>query len=231
MPNNPKPLLLNQGGVPVYPVTDASLVMNIATASGIFWAEYGTTTAAQIDAAVAAGKAVLCNYSNQLYVVSHYDSSSNSIWFGGVYLTNLIYLRLMRSNNAWSSGVSGVQVAIDRVQTLSGNESETTKYPSTAATYDAIHPAVVTTQPAGGFVPNVVYDLGELTGTVTFALATPSDATIANAYYWTFSTGSTAPTITWPANLSWAGGSAPTIAENKKYEIMIRNGCASALEF
>ena len=90
---------------------------------------------------------------------------------------------------------------------------------------------VATSQPAGGMLPNVVYDLGTLTGTVTFSLATPSDNTIANPYHWTFETGSTAPTITWPSGLTWAGGSAPTINASKHYEVMVRNDYATSLEF
>lgn len=88
-----------------------------------------------------------------------------------------------------------------------------------------------TTKPQGGFEPNVVYDLGTLTGNTTFALASLTDNTIPNPYHWTFETGSTAPTITWPNGLTWAGGTAPVIAANKHYEILVRNGYASALEF
>lgn len=95
----------------------------------------------------------------------------------------------------------------------------------------AAPPAIVTSQPAGGFAPNVVYDLGTLTGSVTFSLATPSDNTIANPYHWTFETGSTAPTITWPSSIIWNTGSAPTIGASKHYEILVRKGYASCLEF
>lgn len=42
---------------------------------------------------------------------------------------------------------------------------------------------VQTSQPNNGFLPNIVYDLGTLTGSVTFTLASPSDNTIANPYY------------------------------------------------
>lgn len=227
MPNNPKPLLLNQGGVPVYPVTDASLVMNLSGPE-IFWAVYGTTTYAGIVAAFNAGKKVVCLYDEKVYDLTYIVGSYAGF---SAYWDKYAYLVKVSSSDVWSAETNSLQSTYDRVNTLAGYESNAQRYPSTKATYDAIHPAVETTQPAGGFAPNIVYDLGELTGTVTFALATPADANIANAYYWTFSTGSTAPTITWPANLSWAGGSAPTIAANKKYEIMIRNGCASALEF
>lgn len=95
---------------------------------------------------------------------------------------------------------------------------------------DAVQPPIVTTLPQGGFVPNIVYNLGPLTGTVTFALATPTDNTIVNHYYWMFDTGNTAPTITWPANIDWKGGAAPTIEANTHYEISILNGKGVAFD-
>ncbi len=89
---------------------------------------------------------------------------------------------------------------------------------------------VASSQPSGGFLSNVFYNLGTLTGSVTFALATPADATIANHYYWTFETGSTAPTITWPNGITWFGGSAPAINSNKHYEISVLNGIGVFME-
>lgn len=98
--------------------------------------------------------------------------------------------------------------------------------------YNEVHPAIETTKPSGGFLPNVVYDLGTLAGDTTFALASPTDNTIANPYHWTFDTGSTAPTVSMPANLTWAGdGTPPTIEANYHYEIFVRNGYASYLAF
>jgi energy-coupling factor transporter ATP-binding protein EcfA2 len=96
--------------------------------------------------------------------------------------------------------------------------------------YDIANPAVGSSQPSGGFLPNVFYALGELAGDTTFALATPADNTIVNHYYWTFDTPSTAPTITWPTGLTWVGGSAPTLAASKHYEVSIINGVAAYME-
>ena len=104
-------------------------------------------------------------------------------------------------------------------------------YYTKAETEELVETPVAATQPSGGFLPNVIYDLGELTGSVTFALATPTDNTIANTYVWTFETGSTAPTVAWPSNLTWLGGNAPTINTGKHYEITIRKGYANCLEF
>ena len=104
------------------------------------------------------------------------------------------------------------------------------KTASPKAVYSEVHPATASSQPAGGFLPNVFYNLGTLTGSVTFALATPADATIVNHYYWTFETSSTAPTITWPNGITWLGGSAPTINSNKHYEISVLNGIGTFME-
>lgn len=101
---------------------------------------------------------------------------------------------------------------------------------TSGGTYSEIHPAVVTAQPTGGFAANVFYRLGTLTGSVTFTLATSSDNTIVNHYYWTFTAGSTAPTITWPSGISWFGGSAPAITAGKHYDVSILDNIAVCME-
>jgi len=86
-----------------------------------------------------------------------------------------------------------------------------------------------TSNPSGGFLPDVVYSLGTLTGTITFALATAVTGNI-NHYFWTFDTGGSAPTVTWPAGISWVGGTAPLIAASKHYEVSILDGIAAIME-
>lgn len=113
---------------------------------------------------------------------------------------------------------------------IQADKASTTKTASPSAVYNEVHPAVVTSQPAGGFAPNILYALGEISGSVTFALATPADANIVNHYYWTFDTGASAPTITWPAGLSWMGGSALTVDASKHYEISVLSGVALFIE-
>lgn len=80
-------------------------------------------------------------------------------------------------------------------------------------------------QPVGGFLPDVVYSLGTLSGTITFSLASAVTGNV-NHYFWMFDTSSTAPTITWPAGLTWADGAAPTVAASKHYEISVLGGVA-----
>jgi len=302
-------------------------------ASEIYWATYGTTTATEIIAANAAGKAVLCLYDSKQYQLVRIN---NGECFFSAALSNITYRLTCNASNVWtgtvftderesnkvtslsssstdtqypsakavydavsakytkpSGGIPAADIAagviptvpaistditsdatsdtkttspkavktfvegkgygtyskpsggipatdlaagvIPSVPTIStdidADKSSTTKTASPSAVYNEVHPAIVTTQPQGGFAPNVTYDLGTLTGTVTFALASPTDNTVANPYYWTFETSSTAPTITWPSGLTWLGDSAPTISASKHYEIMVRNGYANALEF
>lgn len=104
------------------------------------------------------------------------------------------------------------------------------KTSSPKSVYDEVHPAIVTSQPSGGFVPNIMYNLGTLTGSKTFTLASPSDSQVVNHYYWTFTAGSTAPTITWPSGISWFGGSAPTITAGKHYDVSILDNIGVCME-
>lgn len=86
-----------------------------------------------------------------------------------------------------------------------------------------------TSQPVGGFLPDVVYNLGTLTGAVTFALAAAVSGNV-NHYFWMFDTGSTAPTVTWPSGITWADGTGPTVTASKHYEISVLDGIATYLE-
>ena len=121
--------------------------------------------------------------------------------------------------------------SISSVPTISTNvftdRNSDDKTSSPKSVYNAINPAVQSTIPSGGMLPNVLYNLGTLTGNITFTVATPADNTIINHYYWIFETGNTAPTVTWPtAIVSWIGGDVPTITSNKRYEVSLLNGVA-----
>jgi len=88
-----------------------------------------------------------------------------------------------------------------------------------------------TSIPSGGLLPNIYYTLGTLSGSVSIALAAATDSDILNHYFFTFDTGSTAPTITWPAAItSWAGGSAPEISASKHYEVSVIDGVGICME-
>jgi hypothetical protein len=54
---------------------------------------------------------------------------------------------------------------------------------------------------------------------------------VANEFLFQFTSGSTATTLILPDNIKWANNSAPTIVENKIYQISVLKGLASVLEF
>ena len=90
--------------------------------------------------------------------------------------------------------------------------------------------AKASTIPSGGMLPNMVYNLGTIDQATTFTCAAGSNSEYAH-YYFTFSTGNTAPTITWPSILtSWGNGQVPLIGANKYYEISILNGVGLFIE-
>ena len=90
---------------------------------------------------------------------------------------------------------------------------------------------VKTTLPSTGMLPNTFYDLGTITADTTFNLDTNVDASILNHYYFTFSIGSTIPTLTYPSQITaWFGGRAPVLVANSYYEISIINGKAAYIQ-
>lgn len=133
--------------------------------------------------------------------------------------------------------VSGKENTSNKVTSLSA-QSTNEQYPSAKATYDAIYPSVQTTQSQRGMLPNVMYNLGTLTGSVTIAFASPSDANIENEYKFGFTAGSTAPTIAWPVGITdWAGNCLdfttyiPEIEGGYYYEFSVLNGHGLAVKF
>ena len=77
--------------------------------------------------------------------------------------------------------------AIPTVPTISVNiqtdKASDVKTASPKAVYDEVHPAVESAQPQGGFLPNILYNLGTISSNTTFSIATPSDANVVNHYY------------------------------------------------
>ena len=78
--------------------------------------------------------------------------------------------------------------------------------------------------------PNTLYVFTTRTSNLTLTL-TAGETGKVSEYHLFLVTGSTAPTITWDiTGLSWNGGSAPTIAASKTYEVSILNNVAAFFE-
>ena len=124
----------NEESTTEYPNTKAVYDFVVANKQ-IFWATYGTTTAAEIDVAVAAGKFVICLYNNQFYTLAR---SNENYYYLSFYMgTGGTFLRVSKTTNNWDSFSSTLQ-SLNRVQTLQGYETNEEKYPSTKAVADAL---------------------------------------------------------------------------------------------
>lgn len=77
--------------------------------------------------------------------------------------------------------------------------------------------------------PNTLYIFATRTSTLTLTLGTPTVG-IANEYHFFVVCGATAPTVNFPSGITWNGGSAPTIAADKTYEVSILNNVAAYFE-
>lgn len=139
------------------------------------------------------------------------------------------------NGNTLDTLLTAKEATTNKVSSVSSS-STNTQYAGAKAVYDAVNPAVASTQPAGGMLPNICYEYGTLSADTTFALdSTNVDSSIVNIYYWIFSTSSTAPTITFPNDITaWAGNclsnGAPVIAASKRYEISVKDGVAFIIE-
>lgn len=121
------------------------------------------------------------------------------------------------------------QVALS--QDTIADKDATGKAYSCSASYHDVHPEIEFSQPSGGMLPNVFYDLGVLDGgNVTFNLAAPLDASVVNHYFFVFRTGNSVPVVTWPSNIiGWINGGDPELEPMTHYEISIINGYAAFL--
>ena len=204
-----------------FPISDTSATAEVTVL-------YGATPSISVVSGLASGEQWL-EYTSRWITLGtsstgvDIDDTNNRLrFYSNSFYTNLYYSTIVNGG--------GGELTSRKVTSLSSS-STTTQYPSAKTTYDEIHPATASSMPSGGFLPNKEYKLGTITGTKTFTLAAASDSNVSNFYFWTFTAGSTAPTITWPSNITWQGGAAPTVSAGKYYEILIQDSHGTYLEF
>lgn len=109
--------------------------------SDIFWAEYGVTTASAIREAVSAGKVAMCVYNGRTYTYCGDlvgSASYNFLWFMSLQFNQTWYVRVRTDTNQWQNSYANLESLSNRANTLTGNESSTSKYLTAKAVYDAI---------------------------------------------------------------------------------------------
>lgn len=128
-------------------------------------------------------------------------------------------------------GIQGVKGDPFTYDDFTSEEIENLKKPATDAAnelnkyLDIVKLPVVETPASETTVAmdaNKVYDItiGE---SLTLTLNDPTDLTVTNEYQGSFDTGSTAPTVTFPADVIWA--ETPSVEANTHYEFNIRYTC------
>lgn len=132
-----------------------------------------------------------------------------------------------------SSATSGNFAGLDNTGNLTDSGKKASDFaPASGSTNYAAKTTtlnVASSVSAQALSPNVLYTFLERTTNLTLTL-TAGLLTEANEYHFFLIIGSTAPTITWPTGISWNGGSAPTIAADKTYEVSILNNVAAFIE-
>lgn len=116
----------------------SDLAQGVIPPAEVFWAVYGVTTAAEIDAAVAAGKAVMVNKDNFTFILVSWNPNVATIGFLSGYSTAARYALLYRSDNHWVVSSYTIENQGNKSQSVETDKTSTTKYPSTKAVADAL---------------------------------------------------------------------------------------------
>lgn len=164
--------------------SDPAYIKNKPTIPGpdIFWAEYGVTTYAEVLAAYNAGKLVSVIVSGQyVEILSRVQATAISF---ATQIGTYLYRAAVSSADVWTNNVFENELASNKVSTISGNETDTTKYPNTKAVADALGKVGVISQtqtwtqaadggydytmsnPVQGLIPQANIDLFESAGAV-----------------------------------------------------------------
>lgn len=106
-----------------------------ATAPEVFIATYGTTTATELETALAANKIIITIEGTYVYFYVGADASYHyfSCTYAGV---KYRIARCKKTDNVWSLATYDLQVVANKADSIIGNESNTTKYPNTKAVAD-----------------------------------------------------------------------------------------------
>ena len=96
----PAPASPSDGDVLTYD-NDTSAWVAEAPALEVFWATYGTTTSAELEAAYQAGKLIACSYNGKVYTMQDRRTSASHFFIAGTYGSTRYALRC--SSNTWDA--------------------------------------------------------------------------------------------------------------------------------
>lgn len=205
----------------------------------------GTATDVQVN-----GTSITSNNVANILTNTAYNASSNKI----ATMSDLPSVPVTDVTVGGTSVVSGGVAAIPAIPTVPNSVVNATSQQDGTVVLTMVNGDTITidlnhqhpnyyskvaesTQPSGGMLPDVVYELGTLTGATTFSFAAAVSGNL-NHYYFTFTSGSTAVVPTWPASItSWDGNCVdsttglPVIVASKTYEVSVLDGNAIIKEW
>lgn len=105
----------------------------------IFWATYGTTTAAEIQTALDAGKVVMCKYSEYVYSLQHDVSDYYRFYAIAANATQIRIIYISKINDTWGNSICYVQSSSNMLTSASSSTTPSdSNYYSALATKNLI---------------------------------------------------------------------------------------------
>lgn len=115
-------------------------VFNEDVGGGVFWAEYGVTTSAEIEAAYQAGQAVAILYDNKIGYLINSSATGHTFAVLAPYDTNFdgIPINILSCyDNRWGGNVLEAENTANKINTITAT-SDGTQYPSARAVIDYV---------------------------------------------------------------------------------------------
>ena len=106
------------------------------SAKDLFYCTYGTTTFAEITAAINAGKLPVCIYNDRAYSFASYSSS---VYRFSSAQSDYIRYATVNDSNVWAVSAYNFELANNKVTSISSSSTDT-QYPSAKCVYDFVQP-------------------------------------------------------------------------------------------
>lgn len=192
-------------------ISDLATIRSDAAFREVYYCTYGTTTAAEITAAVAAGKLPVCLYASYCLVYGRTTETSHVLIcpYGNI----IYFVTCNLSTNAWA-----IQTIILQTSIGASNKLAEAYIAGNANVVDSTTRAVTVAMD-----PRKTYKYLNASGvtSLAFTLNTPAEPNADNIYRLKFYSGATATAVTFPSGLKYPDGTQPSIEANTYYEITV----------
>lgn len=113
-------------------------VMDGHDVTEIFWATYGTTTSTEIQAALDAGKAVMCKYSAYIYSLQHDVSGYYRLYAISANSTEIRRIFINKRDDTWGTAIFYIESSSNMLRSSSSETPSDSTYFSALATKNLV---------------------------------------------------------------------------------------------